>query len=138
MKALAEDNPRYALIALQQITESAQGSDAGQSREGGQPASARSVLETMSARDVIGADVVDARGETIAQVRDVVRDRGDDGQLYAILDVGGFLGIAEKEVALALDRLQITEDDKLLLPETTESELDEMPTYSRDDFDRLQ
>jgi hypothetical protein len=137
MKALAEDNPRYALIALQRITGPAQGSDAGQSQDEEQPAKATSVLDRMPASDVIGAEVVDARGEPIAEIRDIVRDRAGGGQLYAILDVGGFLGIAEKEVALALDQLEIAEDDKLVLPGTTESQLDEMPTYSRDDFERL-
>ena len=138
MKALAEDNPRYALIALQRVTEPAERSDAGQSQDQEQPSRATSVLDRMPASDVIGAEVFDARGEPIAKIRDIVRDRGGGGQLYAILDVGGFLGIAEKEVALALDQLEIAEDDKLVLPETTESQLEEMPTYEREDFEQLQ
>jgi hypothetical protein len=135
MKALAEDNPEYALIALERVTGPAQDSAAGGDRDGERQAG--SVLDSMSADDILGAEVVDARGETIGEVTDIVRDRAGGGELYAILDVGGFLGIADKEVALALHRLQVAEDDRIVLPGMTESQLEELPTYDQADFEQL-
>jgi hypothetical protein len=138
MKALAEDNPKYALIALQRVTEPLQRSDAGGRQDAGpggeQP---DSVLETRSAREVIGAEVVNARGETIAQVSDIVSARAGGDQLYAVLEVGGFLGIGEKMVALELDQLEVAEDDKILLPPAVEGQLERMPIYDRDKYDQI-
>jgi hypothetical protein len=85
--------------------------------------------------DVLGAEVVTDRGETIADVSEVVRGR-DDGRLYAILEVGGFLGIADKSVALPLDQLQVAEDDRLVLPQATESQLEDLPTYQEDEYEQ--
>ena len=45
-----------------------------------------------------GKDVVDARGDTVGEIRDV------QGQ-NAVVAVGGFLGIGEKEVMIPKDRL---------------------------------
>jgi hypothetical protein len=139
MKALADDNPKYALIALQRITEPLQRSDAGGSQEDASQSEQQpdSVLQTMSARDVIGAEVVNARGETIAQVSDIVSARAGGDELYAILEVGGFLGIGEKMVALGLDQLQVAEDDKILLPPATESQLEEMPIYNQEEYEQI-
>ena len=49
----------------------------------------------MPASDVIGADVVNADGDTVADITDLVKRTGED-QLYAVLSVGGFLGIGDK------------------------------------------
>jgi hypothetical protein len=134
MKALGEDNPKYAQIALERVVGPAEdegpGGDAAEGVE--QPGTSR---QTVSMDDVLGAEVVTARGETIADVSKVVRGR-DDGRLYAILEVGGFLGIADKPVALPLDQLEIAEDDRLVLPQASESQLEDMPTYQADQYEQ--
>jgi PRC-barrel domain len=138
MKALAEDNPKYALIALQRVTEPLQRSDAGGRQDAGQGGEGPdSVLETRSAREVIGAEVVNARGETIAQVSDIVGARAGGDELYAVLEVGGFLGIGDKLVALELDQLEVAEDDKILLPPAIEGQLEEMPIYDREKYEEI-
>ncbi|MGH6900669.1 MAG: PRC-barrel domain-containing protein [Geminicoccaceae bacterium] len=138
MKALAEDNPKYALTALQRVTGPAEGSAAAGSQAGAEQGEQQTdtVLGTVSASDVIGAEVVDARGEKIAEVSDIVQAR-DGGELYAILDVGGFLGMGDKVVALALDQFQVAEDDQIVLPQATESQLEEMPVYNEEDYEQL-
>jgi hypothetical protein len=53
---------------------------------------------------LMGADVQGADGEDIGTVNDLLLDR--DGQILAVVvGVGGFLGIGEKDVAIANDQL---------------------------------
>ena len=60
----------------------------------------------LSANELIGQDVVDAKGEDIATVDDILVTQ-DDRTVVAILSVGGFLGIGDKLVAVPYDKLQI-------------------------------
>jgi sporulation protein YlmC with PRC-barrel domain len=58
---------------------------------------------------LLGAPVLDERGEHVAEVDDVVVSTEDD-KLHAVLAVGGFLGIGEKLITLPFDDMQITTD----------------------------
>jgi sporulation protein YlmC with PRC-barrel domain len=58
---------------------------------------------------LIGAPVLDERGEHVAEVDDVVVSTEDD-KLHAVLAVGGFIGFGEKLITLPFDDLQITTD----------------------------
>ena len=57
----------------------------------------------------------------------------DEGKLDAIiLDVGGFLGIGEKAVALEVDQVEITRvggDDLRAHVQATEEQLEAMPAW---------
>jgi sporulation protein YlmC with PRC-barrel domain len=61
-----------------------------------------------SVEEVLGADVVNAAGEDVPDIEDVVLDQ--NGGYHAILSVGGFLGIGEKKVAVPLDQLRLAGD----------------------------
>jgi sporulation protein YlmC with PRC-barrel domain len=55
---------------------------------------------------LIGTRVRNAAGESIGDINDVVL--GSDGQVRAVIvGVGGFLGLGEREVAVAMDALQL-------------------------------
>jgi sporulation protein YlmC with PRC-barrel domain len=45
-------------------------------------------------QEALGADVVNAAGEDIAEIEDLVLDQ--NGEYYEILSVGGFLGIGAR------------------------------------------
>jgi hypothetical protein len=83
------------------------------------------------ASDVIGMTVTGAKDENIGEVNDLLMD--DDGNvLAAIVGVGGFLGIGEKNVAITFDTLNIVADKdgdpkaKLTL---TKEELENAPEF---------
>lgn len=64
------------------------------------------VATELTSDELVGARVYDANEEDIGEVDSVVLS--DAGQVEnVILDVGGFLGIGEKEVAVTFDELQI-------------------------------
>jgi sporulation protein YlmC with PRC-barrel domain len=50
--------------------------------------------------DLLGAEIRNANGETIGSVEDMIIDRGTGAIEYIVLSNGGFLGIADKQVAV--------------------------------------
>lgn len=88
-----------------------------------------------SAEELIDADVVNAKNDTVSSIDDLILN--EDGSIQAvIMDVGGFLGIGEKSVEVSFDELTILkqengEDIKVYM-NTTEDALNSMPEYEKD------
>jgi sporulation protein YlmC with PRC-barrel domain len=59
------------------------------------------------ASNLIGAAVLDDRGEHVAKVDDIVVSTEDD-KLHAVLAIGGFAGFGERLISIPFDELQIT------------------------------
>lgn len=86
------------------------------------------VLGGLSADEVIGMTVVDASGEDVGEVNDLLI--ADDNTVdRAIIDVGGFLGFGAKPVAIEMDRLTVAEGDGEVVLDATREELDAMPAW---------
>jgi sporulation protein YlmC with PRC-barrel domain len=82
------------------------------------------------ASSLIGANVTNPAGETLGSVNNLMV--GPNGELTAaVIGVGGFLGIGEKNVAVPYDALQTTtEDDELkVVLNTTKAELETAQDY---------
>lgn len=62
------------------------------------------------ASDLIGAAVLDDRGEHVAKVDDIVVST-EDGKLHAVLAIGGFVGFGAKLISMPFADLQITSAD---------------------------
>ncbi|MCB2117001.1 MAG: PRC-barrel domain-containing protein [Rhodobacteraceae bacterium] len=81
-----------------------------------------------------GASAYDANDERIGEVSRLIVD--DSGKLtHAIVDVGGFLGIGEKPVELAMSDIDILretggDDLRVYIPMTKE-QLEALPTYDK-------
>ncbi|MDA0239774.1 MAG: PRC-barrel domain-containing protein [Proteobacteria bacterium] len=65
---------------------------------------AQNITPAMDAGKLVGADVVNATGETIGQVDEIVTQQGKP---HLILSVGKFLGIGGRQVAIDLDKAQV-------------------------------
>jgi hypothetical protein len=64
----------------------------------------------LSVDEIEDMDVRDMGGEEIGEIEEVLTD--GSGQPVAVsVEVGGFLGIGEREVVLGLDELQLQDDD---------------------------
>jgi sporulation protein YlmC with PRC-barrel domain len=59
------------------------------------------------ASELVGATVIDDRGESVAKVDDIVVSTEDD-KLHAVLAIGGFVGFGAKLISIPFDDLQIT------------------------------
>jgi sporulation protein YlmC with PRC-barrel domain len=77
----------------------------------GAPANFSDVDPTsISANDLIGTTVFSAENENVGEVADVILS--NDGTIDAVvLDIGGFLGIGQKPVAIAFEGLGIRRDE---------------------------
>lgn len=100
-------------------------------REGYQAAA----TEDLNTEMLTGAPVYDSTDEWIGEIAELLVN--DQGQITdAVVDVGGFLGIGEKPVQLALDDIDILRqaeggDDVRIYVSMTKEELEAMPTYDK-------
>jgi sporulation protein YlmC with PRC-barrel domain len=89
----------------------------------------KEVAKGYRASELAGADVENSAGETIGSIDDLIVDR--EKVLFAILQVGGFLGIGGFLVAIPYHSLEISEDGaKIVLAEGSKAELEQLPEFS--------
>lgn len=78
---------------------------------------------------IIGSDVVNEQNDKIGVIDDLLITR-DDRHLYAVISVGGFLGVGSKRVAIPYEQLKSTTDNKdFVLVGATEDSLEALPEY---------
>jgi hypothetical protein len=91
---------------------------------------------TISSDKVIGTTLYSADNQDVGDVAEVVMT--DDGKIEAVIaDVGGFLGIGAKSVALAFTDLDFRADDSgnvYIYTPFTEEQLQQAPEYVADDY----
>lgn len=86
----------------------------------------------LTAETLTGADVRDASDAEIAEVSDLVLT--EDGQVtHLVVDVGGFLGMGAKSVALPMENVTVAQRDGAVRVwvNMTREELEAMPEHSR-------
>ena len=90
------------------------GSDRSQTQAGQTGMSSGQSLESMSPDQIVGKTVVSAEGEEIGEVQEIVQDPATS-EKYAVVDVGGFLGVGQKSVTIGLNELQMSQsgEDRL-------------------------
>ena len=91
---------------------------------------------TIAAKDLTGKTVYSADNQNIGEVGDVVLTK--DGKIDAVvLDVGGFLGIGKKSVAIAFKALRMMADadnNLYLYTDFTKDELNAAAAYDKDKY----
>jgi len=96
------------------------------------PADQLNAAKMMSANDYIGKRVYDKAGNDIGEVNDLIIS--EDGQIRAaILGVGGFLGLGEKDVAVSVRAVEMVQDGNSwkLVVNSTKEQLEAAPSYDR-------
>ena len=87
--------------------------------------------EEMMASDLIGTEIRNAENESLGEINDVLL--AEDGRLKAVVvGVGGFLGIAERDVAVPWEGLQVSRDedqDLTLRLEVSREQLEQAPAF---------
>ena len=79
-------------------------------------------------KDIMNKAVYNDNNDKIGKVDDVVFSRNKSGESFAIIGVGGFLGMAKHDVAVPISHLKY-ESDKLILPGATKDALKTMPDF---------
>ena len=88
----------------------------------------------LTAENLDGARVYDANDEWVGEISELIVS--EDGKITdAIIDIGGFLGIGEKPVAMKLTDLQILRqdggDDVRIYTAMAEADLEAMPEFEK-------
>jgi hypothetical protein len=86
----------------------------------------KEVAEGVRASTLIGSSVRNASDEKIGTIDELMINRNQ--VVYAILQVGGFLGIGGYLVAVPFESLKITPVD-IVLPGATKEELGSLPQF---------
>jgi hypothetical protein len=79
-------------------------------------------------------DVVSAEGEQIGDVEDVIRQ---GGEVYVVVGAGGFLGLGERDVALPVSDMILSDEDTLVMPQLTEEQIQNMREVDPGNFETL-
>ena len=80
------------------------------------------------ASKLIGASVTNDKNENVGSIDDIIIDQ--KRVLFAVLQVGGFLGIGKHLVAIPYESLQISDDGKkIALPGATKDELKNLAEF---------
>ena len=78
-------------------------------------------------KQILGKAVYNSGGEKIGEVEDLIITP-EKAVSYAIVGTGGFLGIAQHDVAIPVGQLKL-EGDKLMLPGATKEGLKALPKF---------
>jgi len=91
----------------------------------------------MSDKDLEGTTVYGANDEKIGSINDVVLDQSSKKVEAVIVDVGGFLGMGAKSVAVGMDKLSFMADkngNKYLYTPFTKDQLKAQPEFDKNTF----
>jgi hypothetical protein len=81
----------------------------------------------------IGQIVYSGADENVGEINDIVVGK-DKGAVFAVVGVGGFLGIGEKDVAVPMDQIQVNKDannNMKLVITLSREQLEASPAFDR-------
>jgi sporulation protein YlmC with PRC-barrel domain len=80
------------------------------------------------ASKVIGSAVFNEKGEEIGSIDDFIIG-GDKEISFAIISVGGFLGLGDRLVAVPAKLFKANKEHKIVLPKATKGDLEALPAF---------
>ncbi|MFN4284017.1 MAG: PRC-barrel domain-containing protein [Alphaproteobacteria bacterium] len=87
-------------------------------------------LSAMHSDDIIGANVRNSANEVVGKVDSLLLTK--DGRVVAaIVDVGGFLGIGARQVAVPMEQISMIDGGNVSLPSATKESLKAAPAYEK-------
>lgn len=85
------------------------------------------------ASQFMGQTVYSTANESVGEINDIVLNK-DLNTVTAVIGVGGFLGIGEKDVAIPIDQIKVAKDDNNAMRLTigmTKADLEAAPAFDR-------
>ena len=95
-------------------------------------------LAGMTADDLVNKRVQTADGKDVGEIDAVVTDKMSQEHGYAVVGVGGVLGVGEKQVLVDLDQLQLTADGDIQVQASDATDFDSLPRYDEDHFEKYE
>jgi hypothetical protein len=88
-------------------------------------------LALAGADTIVGAAIHDRQGQQIGDVRSVVLDVPQGAIAYAVVGIGGFLGVGERNVAVPWDRLEPSAQPNAFILDVDRQTLERAPPLDR-------
>lgn len=103
------------------------GEDARGSHDGPGP-------QVLSASSIDSEDVVNAQGEDLGEIKELMIDIQSGRVAYAVLGFGGFLGMGEKLFAIPWSAFKLDADNRCFILDVAQERLKEAPGFDKDDW----
>lgn len=97
--------------------------------EGAQRATEQTQQLATQGRKLVGKDIYGANNEKIGDVKDVVMDQSSNQVTAVVADIGGFLGIGSKTVAIPINQLRAEGDDRIVATGLTKQQAENLPEF---------
>ncbi|TVQ60953.1 MAG: hypothetical protein EA378_10285 [Phycisphaerales bacterium] len=91
----------------------------------------------MMAGKATGKDVVNATGEEMGTISDLIVDVRTGATPYAVVSFGGFLGMGRDSVAVPIAALRWDQREEEFMLNTTRERLERAPDFDKDNWDDL-
>jgi sporulation protein YlmC with PRC-barrel domain len=92
------------------------------------------VTKANKASDLIGMDVRNNQNEKLGDIKDLVLDLHSGKVAYAVLSVGGFLGIGDKYIAVPPESFSVAPDGKNLVLNADKAKIQNAPGFAKNDW----
>jgi sporulation protein YlmC with PRC-barrel domain len=91
-------------------------------------------LQGLSSTSIVDNDVVNARGENLGHVEDLMIDLDRGCIAYAVLSFGGVLGIGDKLFAVPWSSLKLDTTEKQFILDVPRERLENAPGFDKDNW----
>ncbi|GGY53647.1 PRC-barrel domain-containing protein [Parvularcula lutaonensis] len=88
----------------------------------------------LSATSLTGDEVVNAQGEKIGKLEDIMIDMSNGRIEYGVLSFGGFLGIGDKLFAIPFDQFTVDTAKERLVLDIPKEKLENAPGFDKDNW----
>ena len=89
----------------------------------------KAVAKGYRATKLVGRSVANDKGERIGTIDDLVVGADEPRVMFAILQIGGFLGLGGHLVAVPYESLRMDSSGKITLPGASKEELKRLPEF---------
>jgi sporulation protein YlmC with PRC-barrel domain len=96
--------------------------------------SGKQYRRVLSASTLEGDKVVNATGEDIGKIDEIMIDTRTGRVAYAVLSFGGFMGMGDKLFAVPWSRLSLDEDNKQFHLDVDKETLKQAPGFDKDNW----
>lgn len=90
------------------------------------------LIDEAQAADLVGRQVVSSDGEDIGEISEVVRSRADQ-QLYALVELGGLLGVGGHTVSISLENARSDEEGNVAV-QMSRDQVESMEEYDPEQY----
>jgi sporulation protein YlmC with PRC-barrel domain len=92
------------------------------------------VSDAHKASSIVGMKIKNHAGETLGDIQDLVVDMQSGRISYAVLGVGGFLGVGEKYIAVPPSAFAIGADEKTLVLNADKAKIQAAPGFVKNNW----